>query len=202
MSSDLFRLAATFLFALTASLPAAAKITCCDVDGKRTCGDPPPPQCVTRAKIIYDKGGTAKEIEAPLSPEQRAAREAEAARQKEEAQRAAEQERKDRALLGSYTNAAEIDKALERALADLDKSYEQTKGRLEAALKRREKLAAEKEFYQKKPLPAELDKQIKDNERDIAALEQALKEREARVTELRARFAADKERFLQLTGRK
>ena len=37
------------------SLPATARIVCCDVDGKRTCGDPPPTQCDNRAKTVFGK---------------------------------------------------------------------------------------------------------------------------------------------------
>ena len=55
--------------------PALAGVTCCDVDGKRTCGDPAPMQCLNKAKTVFVKGA-AKEIEAPLTPEQKAAREA------------------------------------------------------------------------------------------------------------------------------
>ncbi|MCX8018693.1 MAG: hypothetical protein N2690_12475 [Rhodocyclaceae bacterium] len=200
--SDHARFIASFLLAGLLSLPAVAKITCCEADGKRVCGDPPPPQCLARTKTVYDKGGTAKEIEAPLTAEQRAAREAEAARKKEEERQAAEQARKDRALLGSYSNVKEIDAALERALAEIDKAYEQVNGRLDAAQKKQQKLKEEREFYQKRPLPAELEKQIKDNEKDIAGLQQALKEREAKIAETKARFEADKARYLQLTTKK
>jgi hypothetical protein len=66
-----------FAIGLGLAIPLAARTVCCDVDGKRVCGDPPPPVCDNRAKIIYSQGGVAKEVEAPLTPEQRAAREAE-----------------------------------------------------------------------------------------------------------------------------
>lgn len=202
VSSNLFRVAGLFLIAGAASLPAAAKITCCEVDGKRICGDPSPPQCLSKTKTVFDKGGTAKEVEAPLTAEQRAAREAEEARKKEEEKRAAEQARKDRALMGSYTSAAEIDKARDRALAEIEKNFEQAKGKLEAALKKQEQLKQEKEFYQKKPMPAQLEKQIKDNEKEIAAQQHALQERDAKLAETRARFDAEKERYILLSGRK
>lgn len=183
------------------TLPAAAETVCCDVDGKRTCGDPPPAACNTRAKIIYRKGGVAKEIEAPLTPEQRAAREAEEARKKEEARQAAEQARKDRALLDSFTSVKELDAARDRAIADLEKSAEQAKNRLETALAKQKKLDDEKEFYLKKPLPAQLKRQIDENEREIATQRQALEQKERDVAAVRERFAADRERYLQLTGK-
>lgn len=186
---------------LTLALPAAARIVCCDVNGKRVCGDPPPPVCDNRAKIIYLKGGLSKEIEAPLTPEQRAAREAEEARKKEEARLAAEQARKDRALLDSFTSVKELDAARDRAIADLEKNAEQAKNRLEAALAKQKKLDDEKEFYLKKPLPAVLKKQIEENEREIATQRQTLEQKERDVAAVLERFAADRERYLQLTGK-
>lgn len=181
--------------------PVAAEIVCCDVDGKRTCGDPPPPECTARAKTIYRKGGVAKEIEAPLTAEQRRAREAEEARKREEAKKAAEQARKDRALLDSYSSIHEIDIARDRSLADIEKNTAQLRQRLEAALAKRTKLEQEKEFYLKKPMPAALQKQIDENAADIAALERAIAEKDAAARATRERFEADKQRYLQLTGK-
>lgn len=189
------------LLGVAAALPAAAKITCCEVDGKRTCGDPPPPQCLTKSKTVFDKGGVAKEVEPPLTSEQRAAIEAEKARKVEEDKRAAEQARRDRALLDSYTNEKEIDFARDRALADLEKNAEQARNRLDAALKKKQKLDQEKEFYQKKPVPAALSAQLKDNENEIAAQQKILEQKDVDVAAIKERFGADKARYLQLRGK-
>jgi chromosome segregation ATPase len=186
---------------LSLSVPAAARIVCCDVDGKRTCGDPPPPQCDNRAKTVFGKGGVAKEVEAPLTAEQRAARDAEEARKKEEERKAAEQARKDRALLDSYTSEKEIDAARDRSIADIEKNAEQAKNRLESAQAKQKKLEQEKEFYQKKPLPAHLKKQIDDNEREIATQQKALAQKDVDIAAVRERYAADKQRYLQLSGK-
>lgn len=183
------------------ALPAAADIVCCDVNGKRVCGNPPPPACDSRPKIVYLKGGTVKEVEAPLTAEQRAAREAEAARKKEEERKAAEQARKDRALLDSYARIEELDAARDRVIADMEKSAEQAKNRLESALGKQKKLDDEKEFYLKKPLPAQLKRQIEENEREVALQRQALEKAEKEISATRERFAADRERYLQLTGK-
>jgi hypothetical protein len=183
------------------ALPAAARITCCDIDGKRTCGDPAPPQCVTRAKTVFSKGGVAKEVEAPLTAEQVAARDAEAARKKEEEKKAAEQARKDRALLDSYTNDKEIDAARDRSIADIEKNAEQAQNRLESALAKQKKLEQEKEFYQKRPMPAQLKRQIEDNEAEIAAQQKALTQKDADIAATRERYANDKQRYLQLSGK-
>lgn len=193
---------AALLCGLALSLPAAARVTCCDIDGKRTCGDPAPPQCLNRAKTVFDKGGVAKEMEAPLTAEQREARAAAEARKKEAEKLAAEQERRDRALLASYTNEKEIDAARDRALAEIERNAEQAKNRLDAALKKQKSLEQEKEFYQKKPLPAQLQTQVKDNESEIAAQQKALQQKDADTAAITQRFAADKARYQQLSGKK
>jgi hypothetical protein len=182
------------------SLPAVARITCCDIDGKRVCGDPPPPQCLTKAKTIFGKGGVAKEVEAPLTAEQRVARQAAAARQAEEEKKAIEQARRDRALLDSYSNSQEIDLARDRAVAEIEKNAEQARNRLETALKRQQKLEQEQEFYRNKPVPAGLQAQVRDNASEISAQEKALQEKDDGIAAIKARFEADKARYQQISG--
>ena len=194
------RAATLLILGLGVALPAAARITCCDVDGKRVCGDPPPPQCINKARTVFDKGGVAKEVEAPLTMEQRATRDAEAVRKKEEEKKAAEQARKDSALRDSYSNAKEIDHARDRAIADIEKNAEQAKNRLEAALKRQKTLEQEKEFYLKKPMPARLQAQIRDNDSEIAAQQKALEQKDTDIVAAKERFEADKQRYVQITS--
>lgn len=201
LSKPSLQLIGLLAFGLAFTLPAAARITCCDVDGKRTCGDPAPQQCINRAQTVFSKGGVSKDVEAPLTAEQRAAREAEEARKKEAERQAAEQARKDRALLDSYTSEREIDAARDRAIADIEKNAEQAKNRLEAAEAKQKKFDQEKEFYLKKPMPAHLKKQIEGNEAEIATQRQALAQKDADIAAIRERYEADKQRYLKLSGK-
>lgn len=194
------RAAALLVLGMGVAVPVAARITCCDIDGKRTCGDPPPPQCLNKARTVFEKGGVAKAVEAPLTVEQRAARDAEVARKKEEERKAAEQARKDSALRDSYSNEKEVDQARDRAIADIEKNAEQARNRLEAALKRQQKLDQEKEFYKKKPMPAHLQAQIRDNASEIATQQKALELKDADIAAVRERFEADKKRYVQITS--
>jgi hypothetical protein len=195
-------MSAVLLLGAGLALPAFAKITCCEANGQRYCGDPVPPQCYDKARKEFGKGGATKEIEAPLTAEQAAAREAEKERKKEEERKAAEQKRRDRALLDSYTAEQDIDKARDRAIADIEKNAEQAKNRLESAQKKQQKLEGEKEFYKNKPLPAALAAQIKDNEAEIAAQQKALAQKDADIAAVRERYDADKQRYLQLKSKK
>lgn len=197
---NLLRTAALLVLGVGLALPAAARVTCCDVDGKRTCGDPPPQQCVDKAKTVFNKGGVGKAVEAPLTAEQRAARDAAAARKQEEERKAAEQARKDGALRDSYSNEREIDHARDRAIADIEKNAEQARNRLESALKKQKTLEQEREFYQKKPMPARLQAQIKDNDSEISTQQKALEQKDVDIAAVKERFEADKKRYLQITS--
>jgi hypothetical protein len=189
------------LLGIAFALPAAAKITCCDVNGKRTCGDPAPPQCLDKAKKVFDKAGVSRDVERPLTQEELAAREAEKVRAAEEKKKAEEVARRDRALKDSYTTEHDIDKARDRAIAEIEKNAEQAKSRFEVAEKKRAKLDQEKEFYTKKPMPANLQSQIKDNEAELAAQQKALQQKDADIEAVKARFDADKKRYRELTGK-
>jgi hypothetical protein len=190
------------LLGMAFALPAAAKITCCDVNGKRTCGDPAPPQCIDKAKKVFDKAGVSRDVERPLTQEELATREAEKVRAAEEKKKAEEMARRDRALRDSYTTEKDIDYALKRAINEIEKNAEQAKNRLEAAEKKRARLDQEKEFYTKKPLPANLQSQIKDNEAEIASQQKALQQKDIDIEATKARFEADKQRYRELTGKK
>lgn len=183
---------------LGVAAPAAALVTCCDADGKRVCGDPPPSQCLDRAKTVFNKGVVQK-VEAPPTVEQRATRRSAAAQKVVEEKQAAEQARRDLALMGSYSSEKEIDLARDRALAEIEKNAAQAGARLETAQKTRKKLEQDQEFYQKKPLPAQLQAQIRDNESEIATQQKVLLEKEASTATIRARFDADKARYRQIT---
>jgi hypothetical protein len=198
VSSKQFHLrAAALLLSIACTAPVAARITCCEVDGKRSCGDPPPTQCLNKAKTVFDKG-VAKDVEAPLTPEQKAAREAEATRKAEEERKAAEQARRDRALLDSYASEKDIDQAQTRAITEIEKNAADAQARLDGALKKQKKLEQEKEFYAKKKLPAQLEAQIRDNDSEIAAQQKALQAKDAQIAEVKARFDADKARYRTL----
>ncbi len=190
------------LLGIAFSLPAAAKITCCEVNGKRSCGDPAPAQCLDKARKVFDKGGVARDVERPLTQEELAAREAEKVRAVEEKKKAEEMARRDRALKDSYTTEKDIDKARDRAIAEIEKNAEQAKNRLDAAEKKKLKLDQEKEFYTKKPAPANLQSQIRDNEAEIAAQQKALQQKDADIEAVKVRFEADKKRYRELTGTK
>ena len=85
---------------LPVSAAAQGRVTfCCTGDGARqVCSDVLPRECYGRAyREINAQGVVVRHVEAPLTAEQRAQREAEANKAREEAARRQEQDRKNRA---------------------------------------------------------------------------------------------------------
>lgn len=196
---NLTRLCAALAIGLGLSLPVAARTYCCtDKSGQRVCGDTLPEQCEDRAYKEFDKTGV-RNVEAPLTAEQRAQRDAAAARKKEEDRALAEQQRKDRALLNTYASEKDIDVLRDRAIADLESSGKQTQDKYDAAVKRRQQLQKELEFYAKKPVPPSLQSQVKDNDIEIEAQKKAIEDRKKDVEATRLRFEDDRKRYHQLT---
>jgi hypothetical protein len=173
---------------------------CCnDANGKLTCGDMLPAACHKRAyRVLDDRGRLVREVEAAPTPEQRMLREAEEVKKQEEAKKAAEDKRRNQALLATYPNEKDIDLARDRALAEFDKASADTQKHYDEALKQKKKLDGEKEFYLKKPMPANLKKQIDDNENAIKTTQAALDTRKQEADALRAKFDDEKKRYMEL----
>ena len=202
------RLIPVLLFASSALLvqgaAAQARIFCCQDDkGTKVCGDFLPPACQGRAYEERDgKGFVAKQVEAPLTPEQLAKREAENVKKAEEAKKAAEERRRNLALLATYSNEKDIISARDRALAEVEKNQKQSQVRLDEANKKKKKIDADREFYKGKLLPDDVKAQVRDNEKEIAAQAAAVAAKVKEAAEIRARFEEERKRYLELTGKK
>jgi hypothetical protein len=183
-----------------ADVARARNSYCCnDANGKLTCGDILPVACHKRAyRILDERGRLVKEVEAPLTPEQRVLRDAETAKKAEEAKKAAEDKRHNEALLATYPNEKDIDLARDRALGDFDKASADTQKRYDAAIKQKKKLDAEKEFYVKKPMPANLKQQVEESENTIKAAQAALDGRKQERDALAVKFEDEKKRYMEL----
>jgi hypothetical protein len=193
-------LAAAVVGLVIADGASARNSYCCnDTNGKLTCGDMLPTACHKRAyRILDDRGNLVKEVAAPLTPEQRVLRDAEEAKKLEEAKKAAEEKRRDQALLATYPNEKDIDLARDRALADFDKASLEAEKRHGDAMKEKKKLDAEKEFYVKKPMPANLKKQVEDNEATIKTTQAALDSRKQDRDALAAKYDDEKKHYMEL----
>ena len=182
-------------------LPAhAAKSYCCaDERGRQVCGDTLPRECYGRAyREVGERGTTLRKFEAPLTPEQKAQREAELEKKKKEERAAMEEMRKNQALLNTYASEKDVDIARERALADVENSAKEAQRKFDEALKRKKKLDLELEFYKKKPIPPELQGQIKSSDSEIKAQQIAIESKKTEMEQVRVRFEQEKKRYLEL----
>jgi hypothetical protein len=195
----------TTLVALAVA-PASAQqhlYKCKDSKGKTYYTQTPPAECTGKEMDEISKQGTLlKRREAPLTPEQLAAREAEEKRKKEEELAAKEEKRKNQALLTTYSSEKDIEDGRQRALMQSKQGVKDIEKRVEEAQERAKKLAAEKEFYAKKPMPKKLQDDIKNNEMDLRVQQDSLATKQKEVSEINAKYDEDKRRYLELTGAK
>lgn len=202
------RLISTLLFASTTLLAMGAsaqmRIFCCDdASGRKVCGDFLPEACQGRAYEERDnRGFVSKTVEAPLTPEQQARREAETLKKEADAKKAAEERCRSLALLSTYSSEKDITSARDRALAEIEKNRKESQLRLDEANKRKKKIDSDKEFYKGKPLPEDVKAQVRDNEKEIAAQQSAIATKVKEADEVRAKFAEERKRYLELTGKK
>lgn len=191
---------------LAGSLPAASQsiVYCCnDTTGRKVCADFLPPECQKRAYEERDeKGYVIKQVAAPLTPEQQAQRDAEAARKAALEQRNLEEQRRNSALLATYANEKDIDNARDRELADVDKLVVQAEKAVSESQKRQAKVAKEKEFYKGKALPKQLKDQLEAADKDIASKQQAVEDRKSEKLKLAAKYDEEKRRFIELKAGK
>lgn len=202
------RLISALLLVFSASLAldvaAQTRIFCCDdASGRKVCGDFLPTACQGRAyEERNNRGFVSKVVEAPLTEDQLARREAEKAKKEDEKKKAGEERRRTLALLSTYSSEKDINSARDRSLAEVEKNMKESQQRLEEAQKKKSKLDSDKEFYKGKVLPEPVKAQIRDNDKDIKAQQAAVDARVKEMAEVRSRFEEEKKRYLELTGKK
>jgi len=197
-------IALTLLALATGPASAQSRLyKCKDSKGKTYYTQTPPAECLGKEMEELSKQGTVvKRREAALTPEQLAAREAEEKRKKEEELAAKEESRKNQALLNTYASEKDIEEGRQRALKQAEQATKEIEKRIAEAQKRAQALAAEKEFYLKKPMPKKLQDDIKNNEIEAKVQQDALAAKQKELGEINAKYDEDKRRYLQLTGAK
>ncbi|MBI2316433.1 MAG: DUF4124 domain-containing protein [Betaproteobacteria bacterium] len=173
---------------------------CVDDKGKVYYTQTPPKECLGReTQELSRQGQVLKKSEAALTPEQRAAREAERKKKIEQEQLAREERRKNEALLNTYSSEKDIEDARARALKQAEEAIKGIEAKIAEGEKRRKKYEAEKEFYAKKPLPAKLQEDIKNNEIELKNQTELLVAKKKESSTINAKYDEDKRRFLNLT---
>lgn len=162
-----------------------------DEKGVTHYGDKIPPQYANRENSLINKQGITVQQNKPEIPQDKAAELAKL-----------EQEKKDRALLGTFTNADEIDLTRDRNLEPDLLALKNLQQDRAVAQKKLDKSNAAAESYSKlkKTPPANVVDEIKTNKTELGKIDQRIKERQLAIDSIRKRFDEDKKRYLMLRG--
>jgi len=182
---------------------AAGNFYCCvDANGKQVCGDLLPQACYGRAyRELGPNGQTLRNIEAPLTAEQRAARSAEEAQRKVEEEILREKHRKDQALLNTYGSEKDIEFMRMRAQTDVQKSISAAETKIAEIRTQRKVFENEAEFYKKKKLPPEVQKGLRDADYEIKVQEYLIESKKKELDLIRIKYDEDLRRYQEIVRR-
>jgi len=181
---------------------------CVGGDGKKYYGSTRPAQCAGVAvEALSGQGTVLRRIEAPLTPEQRAAKEA-AAQQAEAAEQAKRdaanaakvQQRRDQALLQTYTGEKDIELARQRALADNMKAQQDVERRMALLKKRQDDLGKQAAAIKAGKAPSDtFEQDVKAVAYDLQLQERLLESRRKEAESINAKYDEEKRKYLELT---
>lgn len=193
-----FALAA--LLPLLAATPAhAGRLYCCaDDQGKKVCADILPQICRGRAYREISETGVVRQVEAPMTSEQRAEKAAEEVKRKEQEAALKEQQRKDLALLATYNSEKDIDVLYARIVQEATQVIKDAESRMVALRQNRKKFENEAEFYKNKRLPPDVQTGLSNSDLEIKSQESVVESKKKELEAARIKFESDRRRYLEL----
>lgn len=126
--------------------------------------------------------------------------EPEAQKQREAERERVIAERRDRALIESYANEAEIDLAKSRAIATIDGQVQSAHAFIAQIAKRRKELEDKSATYAPRPVPGEIPREIETIDAEMARQNEYVAGKLRESANVAARYDADKQRFRELHG--
>ena len=185
------------LIVCVASLPGQAQdkgmrmYKCVDNLGKVYYSDKMNPDCAQATEL--NRQGVVVKKKEPVKPGQPPIIQAEPKVSKE-------RERRDKALLATYTSEEEIDAARDRSLTLPAQGLKTVELKLDKANQHLTDLKAQADAVaaEKKALPAHLLEEVGSKQKEIASLQAELAQRQAQSDSIRQRFEGDKKRFREL----
>lgn len=160
-----------------------------DEHGVTHYGDKIPPQYSNRENALMNKQGITVQQNKMPAPQDTT-----------QAQAQLEQEKKDKALLGTFSNAEEIDLTRDRNLEPelmVIKSMQQDRA---LSLKKHEKIKTQAQSYTKakKPVPADMQLELDASKAELDKIDQKISARQQTVDAIKRRFDEDKKRYMYL----
>ena len=106
--------------------------------------------------------------------------------------------RRDRALIESYANEAEIDLAKSRAMATIDGQLQSAHAFVAQMSKRRQELEDKKPTFAPRPVPGAIVREIETIDAEVARQNELIAAKQKESAGVAARYDADKQRFREL----
>ena len=184
---------------------------CVTKAGRKFYGSTIPPQCNGElVEALSAQGTVLFRIEPPLTPEQKAAKEAEERKAaeaelagKEAARQAQIQARRDQALLQTYADEGDIERVRQRALADNRTAAAQVQATINRLKQRQEELDKEQAKYKNSSeMPPKLLQDVRAVAYDLSLQDQLLATRKKEAAEINARYDEEKRKYRELTSKR
>jgi hypothetical protein len=174
---------------------------CTGSDGKKYYGSAIPMQCAGRpVEVLNSQGSVVKRIDPEKDERDRAAKAAAAAAKRGETtpQSIAErdEERRNRALLATYTSTKDIDDARGRALRENASQAARFEARIKELQTRRQRYEKERDTYKKEGKSSNtVEDNIKNVDLEIAAQQELIRSKQAEIPAINAKYDEDKKRY-------
>jgi hypothetical protein len=158
-----------------------------------------PPEVVNKGSVELNKQGvTVKRVDPALTPEQRRARAAEDERERQLARERELVDRRDRALLSTYTTESEIDLARNRALGTIEAQVQSSTAYSALLQKRKTELDAKRLSLGDKPVPVVLERELANISDELAKQYELIVTKQKEILVVNVRYDADKHRWAEL----
>ncbi len=193
--------ACALLLALALALVPAHAATYKWVDDKGVVHytDKIPPEALNKGNVQLDKQGVPVKTTDPApTAEQRKARAAEEARAQQLAKDRELIDRRDRALLATYTTESEIDLVRNRAVSTIDAQVQSSTAYSATLNKRKAELTTRKEALGDKPVPPVLETELNTISTELAKQSELIAAKQKEIIIVTARYDADKKRWKEL----
>jgi hypothetical protein len=211
MAPQLAMLAAAALIAAPlvaqAQLQGPVTYRCTAKDGKKYRSDTVPPQCLGQPiELLNAQGFVVKRIDPAGDERERAAKEVDAVKKRELEAANKDIDRRNRALLATYTSEKDIESARARALADNQKAVSTVEQKIAEIKQKRARYEKELALYQEKKdkgsPPPVLKENISNADMDLQVQEDLLAQKRKEAEAINAKYDDDKKRFHELMRRK
>jgi len=164
--------------------------------------DKMPADAVNRANVVLDsRGMTTKRTEAAPTPEQLRAKAGDTDKQRQTAREREDQERRDRALIASYTRAEEIDLARNRALATIEGQVQSARVYVAQLTKRQQELLEKKIAAGNKGAAPAVERELESIDQELLKTNELVAVKKQEGVAVASRYESDKLRWRELTAK-